>query len=85
LRRSLDIASDEYTMKEMLNLFSDVTQKPINLPHMAWQEHEKAQGKYMAVMDRWINEKGYHGAITAVRSELPDILALKYYLQKTSG
>ena len=52
---------------------------------MAWQGHEKAQGKYMAVMDRWINEKGYHGAITAVRSELPDILALKYYLQKTSG
>jgi hypothetical protein len=69
----------------MLNLFSDITQKPINLLHMPWQDHEKAQGKDMAMMDRWINEKDYHGDINAVRSELTDILTLKDYLQKTSG
>ena len=52
---------------------------------MPWQDHEKAQGKDMAMMDRWINEKDYHGDINAVRSELTDILTLKDYLQKTSG
>ena len=39
----------------------------------------------MAMMDRWINKKGYHADIKAVRSELPDMLTGKYYLQKTSG
>jgi hypothetical protein len=39
----------------------------------------------MAMMDRWINKKGYHLDIKAVRSELPELLTLKDYLQKTSG
>ena len=72
-------------MKEMLNLFSDITQKPINLLHIPWQEHEQAQGKDTAMMDRWINEKGYHVDNKPVGSELPDMLTLKDYLQKTSG
>jgi hypothetical protein len=66
----------------MLNLFSDITQKPINLPHMSSQEDLKAKSKGMAMRDRWINKKGYHADIKAVRSELPDILTLKDYLQK---
>jgi uncharacterized protein YbjT (DUF2867 family) len=84
LGRSLDIVGDEYTMKELLHLFSEITQKPINLVQVPWQEHEKAQGKDMAMMDRWINETGYHVDIKAVRSELPGMLTLKEYLQKTS-
>ena len=71
-------------MNEMLVLFSDITQKPINLLPMSWQEHEKAQGKDMAMMGRWINKKGYHAGVKALRSALPDMLTLKDYLQKTS-
>ena len=69
----------------MLNLFRDITQQPINLLYMPWQEHKKAQGKDIAMIDRWINEKGYHGDIKAVRPELPKMLMRKNYLQKTSG
>ena len=36
----------------------------------------------MAMRDRWINKKGYHADIKAVRSELPDMLTLEDYLQK---
>ena len=82
LGRSLDIASDEYTMKKMLNLFRDITQQPINLLYMPWQEHEKAQRKDTAMIDRWVNEKAYHGDIKAVRQELPNMLKLKDYLQE---
>ena len=39
----------------------------------------------MAMMDRWINKKGYHAGVKALRSALPDMLTLKDYLQKTSG
>ncbi|MFQ3222421.1 MAG: hypothetical protein ACI8QN_001371 [Porticoccaceae bacterium] len=39
----------------------------------------------MAMMHRWVNERGYHVDIKAVRSELPDMFTLKDYLQKTSG
>ncbi len=35
------------------------------------------------MMDRWINKKGYHADIEAVRAEQPDMLTLKYYLQRT--
>ena len=52
---------------------------------MPWQEYEKAQRKDIVMMDRWINKKGYHADIKAVRSELPDMLTLKDYLEKTSG
>ena len=38
----------------------------------------------MAMMDRWINKKGYHADIAAVRAAQPDMLTLKHYLQRTS-
>ena len=63
---------------------ADITQKPINLLHMPWQEHEKAQGKDMAMMHRWVNERGTHVDIEAVCSERPDMFTLKDYLLKTS-
>ena len=62
-----------------------MTQKPINLLHMPWQEHEKAQGKDIAMMDRWVNERGTHVDIKAVCSERPDMFMPKDYLHKTSG
>ena len=49
---------------------------------MSSQEDLKAKSKGMAMRDRWINKKGYHADIKAVRSELPDMLTLKDYLQK---
>ena len=61
-----------------------MTQKPINLLHMPWQEHEKAQGKDIAMMDRWVNERGTHVDIKAVCSERSDMFTLKDYLHKTS-
>ena len=36
------------------------------------------------MMDRWINKKGYHADIEAVRAGQPDMLRLKYYFQRTS-
>ena len=38
----------------------------------------------MAMMHRWVNERGTHVDIEAVCSERPDMFTLKDYLHKTS-
>ena len=36
------------------------------------------------MMDHWINKKGYHAYIAAVRAAQPDMLTLKHFNKKAS-
>jgi uncharacterized protein YbjT (DUF2867 family) len=78
--RSLDIAGEQYTMKQAVNIFSRVTARPVEYVQVPWDVYEQAQGLEMTIMDRWIENTGYSANINLVRSELPDMLTLEEYL-----
>ena len=80
--RTLNIAAEEYTMNQVVNLFSHVTGSPVDFVQIPWDIYEQTEGKEMAIMDRWIDSVGYSANVNLVRSELPDMLTLEEYLLK---
>jgi uncharacterized protein YbjT (DUF2867 family) len=82
LGRTIDIAGDEYTMKQAVSLFSQITGSPVEFDQIPWAEYERAAGEEMTVMDRWIDNVGYNANINLVRSELADMLTLEDYLHE---
>jgi uncharacterized protein YbjT (DUF2867 family) len=82
LGRTIDIAGEEYTMKEVVNLFSRITGSPVEFVQIPWDDFEKKAGEEMTVMDRWIENTGYSANINLVRSQLKDMLTLEDYLHE---
>ncbi|MBT7952051.1 MAG: NmrA/HSCARG family protein [Gammaproteobacteria bacterium] len=82
LSRSLDIAGDENSMKQIVNLFSSVTGSPVEYIQIPWDVYEKEEGEEMTIMDRWIDNTGYSANINLVRSQLKDMLTLEDYLHE---
>ena len=80
--RTLNIAAEEYTMNQVVNLFSHVTGSPVDFVQIPWDIYEQTEGKEMTIMDRWIDSVGYSANVNLVRSELPDMLTLEEYLLK---
>ena len=82
LSRSLDIAGDENSMKQIVNLFSSVTGSPVEYIQIPWDVYEKEEGEEMTIMDRWIDNTGYSANINLDRSQLKDMLTLEDYLHE---
>ena len=82
LGRSLDIAADEYTVKEVVDVFSQVTGNPVAFEKLSWDTYQKVAGEEMTIMDRWIDGTGYSADIKLVRSHLPDMMSLEEYLRQ---
>ncbi len=82
LGRSLDIAGDEYTVKEVVDVFSQVTGNPVAFEKLSWDTYQKVAGEEMTIMDRWIDGTGYSADIALVRSYLPDMISLEEYLRQ---
>lgn len=80
--RSLDIAGDEYTVKQVINLFSVATGSPLEFVQVPWDVYEQKAGEEMTIMDKWIDNTGYSANINLVRSYLPEMLTLEDYLQQ---
>jgi uncharacterized protein YbjT (DUF2867 family) len=78
--KTLDIAGEEYTLKEVINLFSAVTGSPVEYVHIPWDVYEKSAGEEMTIMDRWIDSIGYSANINLVRSKLAGTMTLEEYL-----
>ena len=81
LGRSLNIAGDEYTMREAMDLFTQVTGNLVTFERLPWDAYLKVAGKEMTIMDRWIDGTGYSADIKLVRSLLPDMMSLEEYLR----
>lgn len=77
---SFDIAGEEYTLKEVVNLFSRITGSPVIYQNIPWDAFEENSGTEMAIMDRWIENTGYQVNINLVRSKLQNMQTLENYL-----
>ncbi len=78
--RTLEIAAEEFTMKQVVNIFSRITGSPVEFVQIPWDVYELSAGMEMTVMDRWIDNIGYDANINLLRSELKDMLTLEDYL-----
>ena len=81
---SLDIAGDEYAVKEVVDLFSQVTGNLVAFEKLPWDTYQKIAGEEMTIMDRWIDGTGYSADIKLVRSYLPDMMSLEEYLRQNA-
>ncbi|NKB36950.1 MAG: NAD(P)H-binding protein [Gammaproteobacteria bacterium] len=81
--RALDIAGEEYSVKQLVNIFSIMTGSPVEYIQIPWDEYEQSEGEEMTVMDRWIEGVGYSANINLVRSELSDMWTLEDYLNES--
>ncbi len=78
--RTFEIAGEEYTMKQAVNLFSRITGSPVEFVQIPWDVYELSAGEEMTIMDRWIDNTGYSANVNLVRSELENMLTLERYL-----
>lgn len=79
--KTLEIAGDELTIGEYVDLLSRVTGITVEYQQVPWDAFEEQVGEEMAVMVRWFDESGYDVDVAALRSLYPDLLTYEQYLQ----
>ena len=79
--KTLEIAGDELTIGEYVELLKRVTGVDVTFQQVPWDAYEEQAGEEMAVMLRWFDESGYDVDIAALRSRYPGLLTYEQYLQ----
>ena len=79
--RTLDIAGDELTVGEYIELLSTVSGVEVEHLRPSWEEYEEQAGEEMALMMRWFDESGYDVDVTALRAQYPNLLTQEQYLR----
>ena len=82
LGRSIDIAGDEYTQREIARVFSQITGKEVKYAQTPWDEFEQQQGPEMTIMEKWFEDVGYSVDVDTLRSQYPWLSSLEQYLKE---
>ena len=80
--RSVDLAGDELSMTETAEVFARVTQRPVALRPVSWDDFREQQGEEMYVMNRWFETTGYQADLNWLREVNPQMLTLEDYLRR---
>ena len=80
--RSVDLAGDELSMTETAEVFARVTQRPVSMWQISWDDFRDQQGEEMYVMNRWFETAGYHADLNWLRQVNPQMLTLEDYLRQ---
>ena len=80
--RSVDLAGDELSMTETTEVFARVTQRPVAMWQISWEDFRDQQGEEMYVMNRWFETTGYHADLNWLRQVNPQMLTLEDYLRQ---
>ena len=80
--RSVDLAGDELSMAETAQVFTRVTQRPVAVRQVSWDDFRKQQGEEMYVMNRWFETTGYHADLNWLRQVNPQMVTLENYLRR---
>jgi hypothetical protein len=78
----VDLAGDELSMTETAEVFARVTQRPVAMWQLSWDDFRDQQGEEMYVMNRWFETTGYHANLTWLRQVNPQMLTLEDYLRQ---
>ena len=80
--RSVDLAGDELSMTETAQVFTRVTQRPVAVRQISWDDLRQQQGEEVYVMNRWFETTGYHADLNWLRQINPQIVNLESYLRR---
>lgn len=79
--RTLEIAGDQLTIEEFVDVLSRTIGVEVNHQQLSWDAYQEQNGEEMTEMLRWFNEGGYNVDISALRSQYPNLLTYQEYLQ----
>jgi uncharacterized protein YbjT (DUF2867 family) len=80
LGKELDIAGDQLTLAEYVDMLSVTTGVDVHHQQISWNSFEKNAGEEMTIMLRWFDETGYSVDIEALRDQYPDLLTYEQYM-----
>lgn len=78
--QSLDIAGEEMTLGEFLQLVAVRLGRPVVHKQVSWKQYEQDAGAEMTVMTRWFQDIGYSANVEALRAKYPNLTSAESYL-----
>src|SRR5262249_19120783 len=81
LGAALDVASTEWTMREVAETFRRVLARPVTYRQVPWDEFEKQAGPELTTMYRWFESVGYEADLPALRHQFGELTDLETYLR----
>lgn len=80
--KAIELAGDEMTMPQAVEVFSRVMGRPVRFVEMTI-EQVRSFSEDLALMFKWINEKGFQADIPALRALHSQLMTLETWLRKT--
>ena len=81
--RDMDIAGDEPTMQESVEVLSRVLARKVQYQQIGWDDFAQAMGPEYEVMFRWFEDVGYEADIASLRDMHPGLKTLEGFLRET--
>jgi len=78
--RAVDIAGEELSMTGLAEAFTRMTGREVRYRQVPWNEFELQAGRDYMTMYRWLEEKGFHIDIPALRQENPNMTTFEKWL-----
>ena len=79
--KALDIAGDELTIAEYVDVLSVTLGLAVHHQQVSWDAYEKDAGEEMTIMVRWFNDEGYGVDVEALRLKYPDLLTYEQFMR----
>ncbi|MEX2123995.1 MAG: NmrA/HSCARG family protein [Woeseia sp.] len=80
--RTFEVAGDEMTLGELLAVFTDVLDRPVEQVQPSWDEFRAMTGDEIADMYRWMERDGYAVDVAAPRARYPDLVTVRQFLEQ---
>jgi uncharacterized protein YbjT (DUF2867 family) len=82
LGRSLDVASEELTMLQMVEIFEQVIGRPVQYIQMSWEQSLQSFGAEYTAMFEFFEKVGYSADLAVMQQEYGTLTDLDRYLQQ---
>jgi len=78
---AINIASDEMTVAELVEVFSEVMEQPIAYTRVPLDEYLESFPKILRPLFRWYDEVGYEADVPDFRARYPQLQTLEGYMR----
>jgi uncharacterized protein YbjT (DUF2867 family) len=79
--RELDIAGDELTIAEYVDVLTVTMGLDVHHQQISWKSFEADAGEEMTLMVRWFDEEGFDVDVEALRQEYPGLLTFEQFMR----
>lgn len=77
---AMDIAGDEMTLGQFLELVSDRLGQPVVHRQVSWEQYEQEAGSEMTQMTKWFQDVGYSADVADLRARYPGLTSARTFL-----